>query len=50
MAAQGQSFFQAAGDSAAWKAGQFVWPQESPLVICIGGTDLTTKGAGKAWA
>jgi subtilase family serine protease len=50
MAAQGQSFFQAAGDSAAWKAGQFVWPEESPLVICVGGSDLTTKGAGKAWA
>jgi len=50
MAAQGQSFFQAAGDSGAWKTGQFVWPSESPLVICVGGTDLTTKGAGKGWA
>jgi subtilase family serine protease len=23
---------------------------ESPYVICVRGTDLTTKGAGKAWA
>jgi len=23
---------------------------ESPLVICVGGTDLVTKGAGKGWA
>jgi len=50
MAAQGQSFFQAAGDSGSWKTGQFVWPNESPLVITVGGTDLTTKGAGKGWA
>jgi kumamolisin len=50
MAAQGQSFFEAAGDSGAWKTGEFVWPSESPLVICVGGTDLTTKGAGKGWA
>jgi len=50
MMAQGQSFFQAAGDSGAWKTGQFVWPNESENVICVGGTDLTTKGAGKGWA
>jgi subtilase family serine protease len=49
MAAQGQSFFQAAGDSGAWNSG-FVWPNESEFVICVGGTDLTTKGAGKGWA
>jgi subtilase family serine protease len=49
FAAQGQSFFGAAGDSGAWGASS-AWPMESPLVICVGGTDLTTKGAGKAWA
>jgi subtilase family serine protease len=49
MMAQGQSFFQAAGDSGAWNGG-FVWPNESENVICVGGTDLTTKGAGKGWA
>ena len=26
------------------------WPKESPFVLCVGGTDLTTKGAGKGWA
>ena len=50
MAAQGQSFFEAAGDHASWKVGQFVWPQESPLVLSVGGTDLTTKSAGGPWA
>jgi subtilase family serine protease len=50
FAAQGQSFFEAAGDSGAWKTGQFVWPQESEYVITVGGTDLVTKGAGKGWA
>ncbi|HXM59817.1 MAG TPA: S53 family peptidase [Terriglobales bacterium] len=50
MAAQGQSFFQAAGDSSAWRGTDTWWPMESPYVICVGGTDLVTKGAGKAWA
>jgi subtilase family serine protease len=50
MAAQGQSFFEAAGDSGHWQTGQFVWPQESPLVISVGGTDLTTKSAGGPWS
>jgi len=50
FAAQGQSFFEAAGDDGAWRATNTWWPMESPLVICVGGTDLITKGAGKAWA
>ena len=52
MAAQGQSFFEAAGDSGAWKSSQTDtwWPMESPYVITVGGTDLVTKGAGKGWA
>jgi subtilase family serine protease len=50
MAAQGQSFFQAAGDSGAWKGTDIWWPMESQYIICVGGTDLVTKGAGKAWA
>jgi len=50
FAAQGQSFFEAAGDDGAWRATNTWWPMESPLVICVGGTDLVTKGAGKAWA
>ena len=52
MASQGQSFFEAAGDGGAWQASQTDtwWPMESPYVICVGGTDLTTKGPGKGWA
>ena len=49
FAAQGQSFFEAAGDGGAWGTSS-MWPMESPLVICVGGTDLVTKGAGKGWA
>jgi subtilase family serine protease len=50
MAAQGQSFFQAAGDSGSWRSGDFVYPEEDPNVICVGGTDLTTASAGGPWA
>jgi kumamolisin len=49
FAAQGQSFFEAAGDGGAWGS-RSMWPMESQYVICVGGTDLTTKGPGKAWA
>jgi subtilase family serine protease len=49
MAAQGQSFFDAAGDSGAWAAGGFVYPAEDPWVICVGGTDLVTQSAGGPW-
>jgi subtilase family serine protease len=51
MASQGQSFFEAAGDGGNWGDNtDTYWPMESPYVICVGGTDLVTKGAGKAWA
>ena len=50
FAAQGQSFFEAAGDSGAWHTTNTWWPMESQYVICVGGTDLVTKGAGKGWA
>jgi kumamolisin len=50
MAAQGQSFFEAAGDSGAWRTKNTFWPMEGQYVIDVGGTDLTTKGAGKGWA
>jgi len=51
MAAQGQSFFEAAGDNSAWRqGGYFWWPMESDYVICVGGTDLVTQGAGGPWA
>ena len=49
MAAQGQSFFQASGDSAAY-FGSAPWPANAAYVTAVGGTDLSTKSAGGAWA
>jgi kumamolisin len=48
MATQGQSFFQAAGDSGAWRSSTY--PSEDPNVICVGGTDLQTSSAGGPWS
>jgi len=50
MASQGQSIFVAAGDSRAWNENNFPYPSEDAYVITVGGTDLTTKGAGEGWA
>ncbi len=55
MAAQGQSFLSASGDSGAWGVGSSStvnaqYPSQSQYVIQVGGTDLTTNGAGGAWA
>jgi len=50
MASQGQSFFEAAGDGGAWQQQNVWWPMESQYVICVGGTDLETKGPGEGWA
>jgi kumamolisin len=50
MAAQGQSFFVAAGDSDAWNSGNFPYPAEDANIISVGGTDLTTKSAGGDWS
>jgi subtilase family serine protease len=50
FAAQGQSFFEAAGDGGAWRTTDLWWPMESPNVICVGGTDLETSSAGGPWA
>ena len=50
FAAQGQNFFQAAGDSGKWRSGQFVWPADNQYITAVGGTDLTTTGAGGKWA
>jgi kumamolisin len=49
MAAQGQSFFVAAGDSDAWNSGNFPYPAEDANIISVGGTDLITTGAGGDW-
>ena len=50
FAAQGQNLFQAAGDSAKWPGNGYVWPADSAYLTTVGGTDLTTKSAGGAWA
>ena len=33
-----------------WQDYYECWPCDSPYVITVGGTDLTTKGPGKGWA
>jgi len=50
MAAQGQSYFQAAGDGNAWTSDNYPYPAEDPYVICVGGTELSTASAGGAWS
>lgn len=61
MAAQGQSYFNAAGDSDAFTTGRSSingvdnpelanYPSSSPYVIEVGGTTLTTTGPGGAWS
>jgi subtilase family serine protease len=50
MAAQGQSFFQASGDSESWSKRNDLYPSEDPYVICVGGTDLTTSSAAGPWS
>ena len=48
MIAQGQSLFQASGDSGAYKGLVFP-PADDPNLTVVGGTSLTTAGAGGAW-
>lgn len=48
MAAQGQSFYNASGDSDAF-TGAVSFPAESPNITQVGGTTLTTAGAGGAY-
>ena len=50
FAAQGQNYFQAAGDSGKWGSRSEIWPADSPYVVSVGGTDLETKSAGGPWA
>jgi subtilase family serine protease len=51
FAAQGQNLFVAAGDSGAWKShSSDVWPADSDYIVSVGGTDLSTTGAGGAWS
>jgi hypothetical protein len=49
MAAQGQSFFDASGDNGAYTRA-IPAPDDDPYITLVGGTTLTTSGAGGAWA
>jgi kumamolisin len=50
FAAQGQNFFQAAGDGGKWVPSSFVHPADDPYITSVGGTDLNTTGPGGAWS
>jgi kumamolisin len=49
MAAQGQTFFAASGDSSTWSSKVEAWPADNAYVVSVGGTDLVTASAGGAW-
>lgn len=49
MAAQGQTFFAASGDSSTWSSTNEAWPADDANIVSVGGTDLTTASAGGAW-
>lgn len=49
MAAQGQNFFVASGDSSTWTKSNFPWPAEDANVVTVGGTDLVTASAAGPW-
>jgi subtilase family serine protease len=53
FAAQGQNMFVASGDAGAYTGNNATdesYPAESVYVVAVGGTDLTTNGAGGPWA
>jgi len=50
MASQGQNFFVASGDSSTWSSSNEAWPADDANVVAVGGTDLTTSGAGGPWS
>ncbi len=49
MAAQGQNFFAASGDSSTWSSRNEAWPADDDYVVSVGGTDLITASAGGPW-
>ena len=49
MAAQGQNFFAASGDSSTWSSRNEAWPADDANVVSVGGTDLVTASAAGAW-
>ncbi|MGB7547766.1 MAG: protease pro-enzyme activation domain-containing protein [Terracidiphilus sp.] len=50
MAAQGQNFFAASGDSSTWSSKNEAWPADDAYVVSVGGTDLVTASAGGPWS
>ena len=49
MAAQGQNFFAASGDSSTWSRRNEAWPADDAYVVSVGGTDLVTASAAGPW-
>jgi subtilase family serine protease len=49
MAAQGQNFFAASGDSSTWSKSNEAWPADDAYVVSVGGTDLVTSSAAGPW-
>lgn len=49
FATQGQTFLNASGDDGAYNAQTFDPPSLDPNILDVGGTSLTTSGAGGAW-
>jgi subtilase family serine protease len=49
MAAQGQNFFAASGDSSTWSKRNEAWPADDAYVVSVGGTDLITASAAGPW-
>jgi kumamolisin len=51
FAAQGQSFFAAAGDNGAYNSNStYVFPADDAYITSVGGTDLQTTGPNGAWS
>ncbi len=50
MAAQGQTFLAASGDSSTWSTRNEAWPADAAYVVGVGGTDLMTAKAGGPWS
>ena len=50
MAAQGQTFFAASGDSSTWSTSNYAWPADDAYVVSVGGTDLVTSSAAGPWS
>lgn len=49
MAAQGQTFLAASGDSSTWSSSNEAWPADDANVVSVGGTDLITSKAAGPW-